>query len=205
MKVNELFNSIQGEGRYSGKPSYFIRTVGCNLRCKFCDTKYAFEEGKEIDIESLVESTKPYEHIVITGGEPLLQEDLPYLLKRLSNKTVEVETNGTLYLPEIIRYAKFNVSPKLDFINKNYEFNLKKWSKQAIFKYVIRDLNDFEKAKELSKKLEVDEVILMPEGTNSDKMLKDTHWLAELTKYYWKEAQVMPRLHILLYGNKRGV
>ena len=72
MKINEMFYSVQGEGRYIGKPAFFIRTTGCNLRCDFCDTKYAFKEGKDIPVDDIIKLTSKYDHIVITGGEPLL-------------------------------------------------------------------------------------------------------------------------------------
>jgi len=76
MKINEIFYSIQGEGQQAGMSAWFIRFSGCNLRCSFCDSAYAFEEGKEMSIESIVDSVPANicNNVVITGGEPLLQK-----------------------------------------------------------------------------------------------------------------------------------
>lgn len=99
LKVNEIFYSIQGESSYAGIPCVFIRLTGCNLRCTYCDTKYAYKKGKNISLEKIAELVSKYECPVveITGGEPLLQEKTPDLAKTLSDKgfTVLVETNGT--------------------------------------------------------------------------------------------------------------
>ncbi|RLF30939.1 MAG: hypothetical protein DRM98_06200, partial [Thermoplasmata archaeon] len=78
MKINEIFYSIQGEGKWTGLPNIFIRTAGCNLRCTFCDTKYAYENGVELQVEEIINKITQYpcKHVCITGGEPLLQEDI---------------------------------------------------------------------------------------------------------------------------------
>jgi len=214
IRVNEIFYSIQAEGPQVGMPAWFIRFSGCNLRCEWCDSTYAFEEGKEMSIEAIVEavSANICNNVVVTGGEPLLQKDLLLLLKRLGHMNGYIETNGTIYDSNLIGYAKFIVSPKPQFMNKKYLSTLKKWAGQAAFKFVVGNKYDFDTAVFLCKKLnlkdwiEVDKPIyFMPEGI-TDKKIKET--MKSMTEWIKKEApyvRISPRLQIYLYGNKRGV
>ena len=114
MKINEIFRSIQGESSYVGKPCIFIRLTGCNLRCKYCDTKYAYDNGKEMSIDEIVENVKVlykrHDIIEITGGEPLMHiEEVKKLVVGIRDKIREtfdrrveilIETNGSIKLPE---------------------------------------------------------------------------------------------------------
>lgn len=99
MKVSEIFASIQGESTYAGVPCTFIRLTGCNLRCSYCDTAYAYDKGTELKEEEIIDKAKNFglKTVEITGGEPLLQEGVPGLIKRLldDNYEVLVETNGS--------------------------------------------------------------------------------------------------------------
>jgi len=214
MKTNEIFFSIQGEGQQAGMPAWFIRFSGCNLRCAFCDSAYAFEEGKEMSIESIADSVpaKICNNIIITGGEPLLQKDLLSLLKTLGHMNIYIETNGTIYDSNLIGYAKFIVSPKPQFLNKEYMKSLRKWSGMATFKFVIGNKEDFDTAVHLCKKLhlkdwiEVDKPIyFMPEGTTDKKIKETTKSMAEWIKKEVPYVRISSRLQIYLYGNKRGV
>ncbi|MEM2722403.1 MAG: radical SAM protein, partial [Thermoplasmata archaeon] len=105
MKVNEIFYSIQGEGVYMGIPMVFVRFTGCNLRCSWCDTKYAWEEGKEMKIDEILAEIKKYKTnwVCITGGEPLLQEDIYKFIDRLLNMGYKIllETNGSITLENL--------------------------------------------------------------------------------------------------------
>lgn len=117
IRVNEMFCSLQGESTFAGLPCYFIRLSGCNLRCSYCDTAYAFAEGREVSIEEILreaaEATKPWRgagvsgHLLplveVTGGEPMTQKETPELLRRLCDGgyTVLLETNGSLDLDEV--------------------------------------------------------------------------------------------------------
>ncbi len=102
MKINEIFFSIQGESSYAGLPCAFVRLTGCNLRCAYCDTRHAYEEGEERTIEQVIEAAEgfPTGLIEITGGEPLLQEETLSLVAALAERTrkVLIETNGSLSL-----------------------------------------------------------------------------------------------------------
>lgn len=111
MRVNEIFYSLQGEGRFSGTPAVFLRLSGCNLRCWFCDTRH--EDGVEMSVAEIIEDILKYpsRHIVITGGEPSLQLDREFV-DRLQREGyfVQVETNGVKRLPDNVDWI--TCSPK---------------------------------------------------------------------------------------------
>jgi 7-carboxy-7-deazaguanine synthase len=100
LKISETFFSILGESSYTGLPAFFIRLSGCNLRCRYCDTAYAYEEGEMMPVEKLVEAAQAYhsQYVLVTGGEPLLQAETPALLTALAEAgwAVLLETNGSL-------------------------------------------------------------------------------------------------------------
>ncbi len=99
LKVNEIFYSIQGESSFAGRPCVFVRLTGCNLRCSYCDTRYAYDEGEELEIEDIVNRVASYQCplVEVTGGEPLIQEETPVLVHRLLQEGYQVlmETNGS--------------------------------------------------------------------------------------------------------------
>jgi organic radical activating enzyme len=117
LKIVEIFPSIQGEGMRQGEPTVFVRLAGCDRRCSFCDTKYAWEGGIERDVDKVIESVQrirrrfPARWVCLTGGEPFMQDVrlLVRLLKR-DSCLVQVETNGTRYYPTAVDW--FTVSPK---------------------------------------------------------------------------------------------
>jgi len=145
--INEIFQSIQGEGRNAGVPSVFVRVAGCNLRCEWCDTKYSLraDDADYMGISDLTERINVFNssHIVVTGGEPLLyQRELSHFFSALSAETyIEVETNGTIK-PESAfdnRVSLYNVSPKLDEaggINPDAINFFRDMSSRADFKFV---------------------------------------------------------------------
>ena len=100
LRVNEIFHSIQGESRHAGRPCVFIRLTGCNLRCAWCDTAYAFEEGIDLSVGSVLERIGPFatRYVLVTGGEPLAQEGAADLIGELCDRGYEVavETGGSL-------------------------------------------------------------------------------------------------------------
>jgi len=105
MKINEIFKSIQGESSYAGLPCVFIRTTACNLRCGWCDTAYAFHEGEEQPIEKILETVRQLggRYVEVTGGEPLLQEEVYPLIRALLDERyhVLVETGGSLAIDRL--------------------------------------------------------------------------------------------------------
>ena len=97
--MNEIFYSIQGESSYAGHPCVFVRLTGCNLRCTYCDTTYAYDEGEETAIDEIIKKIQTYDCklVEITGGEPLIQDETPELIKQLVDRGFKVllETNGS--------------------------------------------------------------------------------------------------------------
>ena len=111
MKINEIYQSIQGESSYAGLPCVFVRLTYCNLRCTYCDTEYAFYEGKDMTVDEILVTVLNYDCplVEVTGGEPLLQKDVFPLMERLieSGRTVLLETGGSMdigkYNPQVIK------------------------------------------------------------------------------------------------------
>jgi len=156
--VNEIFYSIQGESIYSGVPCVFIRLTGCNLRCSYCDTAYAYYEGVELRIEEILSRVDNYKCplIEITGGEPLLQEGTSLLIDRLLEKKYEVllETNGSIDISVVdVRCIKIVdiKCPSSGENDKNDLKNLKRLNQKDQIKFVIGSREDYEFAKETTK------------------------------------------------------
>ncbi len=127
LKISEIFPSLQGEGLRQGEPTLFIRFSGCNLRCRFCDTKYAWSEGKELSVEEIFQKIEsinkrlPTRWICFTGGEPLLQ-DIKKLALRLKNQgfKIQVETNATLYQNLPVDWYSISPKPEQYFYHPQY-------------------------------------------------------------------------------------
>lgn len=174
---------------------------------KNCDTKYTWSKngGTNVEIEEIVEKAMPYEHIVISGGESLLQlEELLELLKKLSSKQIEIETNGTIFDNRLLmNHVHFNVSPKLDFIDEDYLNTLCKWNNHCDFKFVVRDNEDLKNINNLVNKHHLKNIILMPEGIDGNVIIERTKWLIEEVQKLPVSYRVVPRLHTILWGNER--
>ncbi|MEE9151018.1 MAG: radical SAM protein [Thermoplasmata archaeon] len=209
MMINEIFYSLQGEGIQIGVPTTFIRTTGCNLRCSWCDTKYAYEEGSEKSIKEIMGEVKgfPTNHICITGGEPMLQKDAIKLIEKLGDEGYEVclETNGSQSVQEI---------PSLDFLMISLDIkcpssgmhtemelsNFKLLRPNDQLKFIIDDLNDYEYAKDIIAGYNpICTIIMMPVGG------KELRNLAEWVLSDRLKVRVLPQLHKLIWGEKRGV
>jgi 7-carboxy-7-deazaguanine synthase len=160
LKVCEIFHSIQGESSYAGYPCVFVRLAGCNLRCSYCDTRYAWEEGEELEIEEIVERAGSHACplIEITGGEPLIQEQTPQLVVRLIERkfTVLLETNGTVDIdradPRCVRIVDVKC-PSSGEHERNDPENFGRLTERDELKLVIGDRADYEYAREIVRTL----------------------------------------------------
>lgn len=154
MNINEIFKSIQGEGPYSGSPCTFIRTTGCNLRCSYCDTTYAYEEGQELTVDEIMDKVMALgcSLVEITGGEPLLQGEVHALVERLLEERVEVllETNGSLDLsfldPRVIKIVDIKCPQSLMSQWVNWT-NLALLGSMDHVKFIIQVREDYDWAK----------------------------------------------------------
>ena len=150
MVVCEIFSSIQGESTWQGFPFSFVRLSDCNLRCGYCDTRYAYTEGRKMEVEEIVaEVTKlGLLRVLVTGGEPLLQQETPLLLDRLSENmdTVLLETNGSIPLHEITHRCIKIVDVKTPGSGEEGSFldeNISCLAMHDEVKFVITSRNDF--------------------------------------------------------------
>ncbi len=202
--IAEIFETIQGEGKWVGTPAFFIRTGMCNLTCSWCDTPYTWKEGETTYTKQTHEEVfqrvekSPIQHIVVTGGEPMLhQEFILALRKRNPHRFIEVETNGTI--PNTLppgTVNQFNISPKLSNSgNSWYKLNLRVDS--CIFKFVVQSPDDVIEIESFIKQNELDhtKIFLMPEGTTRDILLSRAKWLIPLCRE--KKFHYSPRLHIM--------
>jgi len=158
--VNEIFNSIQGESICAGLPCTFIRLTGCNLRCSYCDTEYAYNEGASLTITDIIDKVSRYECplVEITGGEPLLQNETPLLITNLieNGYTVLLETNGTMDISHIdercIKIIDIKC-PASGESGKNILDNLNRLNVKDQVKFVISNHEDYEYAKDIIKQI----------------------------------------------------
>ena len=230
MKISEIFFSIQGEGELTGVPSVFVRTSGCNLRCRWCDTKYASwkPEGENVTINDLVDKvcSYPARHVVISGGEPMIAkgiEEFTHLLKE-SGKHITIETAGTIS-PNGIQCDLASLSPKLsDSTPKEGDINkewidrheskrldydiLSEWVNSYNFqlKFVVSKEEEIKEIQNVISRIEgkiiPEKVLLMPEGVDPDTLRSRYDLLIDLCKE--NGYRLCHRLHIDLFGNTPG-
>ncbi len=223
----EIFASLQGEGPSAGYPSTFIRLSRCNLTCTWCDTAYTWRFTGEdafdrkanqitLDENDVAERIMALggNRLVITGGEPLLQGTaLARMAGLLSGHRIEIETNGTAAPhPELDRLvAQYNVSPKLKHSGNPTDLalipeRLSAWSSKpkAYFKFVISAPEDLGEVLALQAEYAIpgERLFVMPEGTDSTVLRERMRWLAPLCQSHG--LRLSDRLHIHLYGDKRG-
>ena len=154
--INEVFHSIQGESSRAGEPCVFVRLRGCHLRCRYCDTEYAFKEGDRRDIDSIVEEVRSHgcDLVEITGGEPLLQKPVHELMEILCDMgmTVLLETSGACDIgpcdPRVIRILDLK-TPGSGEVDRNDWGNISKLRMADEVKFVIIDRADYEWMKEI--------------------------------------------------------
>ena len=159
LEVTEIYKSIQGESTYMGLPCVFVRLTGCNLRCAWCDTAYAFDGGKKLSIDQVLDQVQSYgiDLVEITGGEPLLQKEVLPLMKSLLKKKFRVmlETGGSLPIKDVpakvIKIIDLKC-PGSGEEDKNYWDNLNHLAPTDEIKFVIGDRTDYEWSRSVLKK-----------------------------------------------------
>jgi 7-carboxy-7-deazaguanine synthase len=228
MKLSELFYSVQGEGKLMGVPSVFVRASGCNLRCTWCDTPYASwtPEGEDVPVDQILARVRefPARHVVITGGEPMIMPDIAALCSAIkgAGAHITIETAATVF--ERVEMDLASISPKLanstphdreggrfvamhekqrlnipviqQFIDHAPDFQLK---------FVVSSEADLSEIHALLAQLRgwtPADVLLMPEGTDTETLASRSGWLAETCKR--TGFRFCPRLHVILYGHTRG-
>jgi len=223
LRIAEIFYSIQGEGSLAGVPSVFVRTSGCNLRCVWCDTPYTswYPEGGDWTLERILAAVDAYpaRHVVVTGGEPMIAREIVELTHglRARGRHITIETAGTVFAPVACdlmsispklanstpadeweeRHERLRIQPEvLKELMARYEYQLK---------FVIGKAEDVNEAAALAYRLGAprERIILMPEGTDRELLRERAIWLAEICKE--KGYRLSPRLHVDLYGARRGV
>ena len=229
MLISEIFHSLQGEGMLMGVPSVFVRTSGCNLRCNWCDTPYASwnPEGVQMTVgEILAEVTRyPSRHVVLTGGEPMIAPEIHELAVQLRERRrhITIETAATVP-PRGIACDLASLSPKLahsapdarldeTWRRRHEELRwqppvVAAWMAQGAYqlKFVVggeADMAEIERMlTEIGVPVAPERVLLMPEGVTREALAAKAAWLSDLCKA--RGYRYCPRLHIELYGNKRG-
>ena len=228
MRIAEIFHSIQGEGLLAGVPSIFIRTSGCNLRCHWCDTPYASwkPEGPEMSIEEILKKLTVWnsDHVVLTGGEPMIAPDLPELATALKKqkKHITIETAGTI-LPNSIPCDLASISPKLSNSTPSPERDpawakkhdstrlqpevISEWIRNypVQLKFVVSSENDLAEIKHLLSRLPpvpLHQILLMPQGIDVKTLAARSPWLVDICKR--EGFRFCPRLQIELFGHTRG-
>jgi 7-carboxy-7-deazaguanine synthase len=211
MKVCEIFASIQGESTYAGLPCIFVRMTGCNLRCTYCDTTYAYDEGTEMTVKEIIDAVCSYGFnlVEITGGEPLLQKDAGSLISQLLDLhfKVLIETNGSMDIRDVDRRAIIIMDVKTQGSGMSDSMrmeNLSLLKKSDELKFVITDKADYDWACALVRKFSWPEKCTVLFSPVYGKLSP-----SELSK--WIIADKMPvrmnlQLHKYIYGpDQRGV
>jgi len=224
MTIAEIFYSLQGEGMLVGVPSVFVRVSGCNLRCVWCDTPYTSwaPEGAEMTIAEIVREVERFgaSHVVVTGGEPMLFPAVVDLTRALQGH-VTIETAGTVY--QNVRCDLMSISPKLAnstpwereggrFAEQHERL---RWQPSVVkrlmgeyeyqLKFVVAAAGDLGEIERVVEQTGADRgrVVLMAEGVSTDVLRERGVWLAEIAKR--EGFRYTPRLHVELWGDRRGV
>jgi len=210
LTVNEIFFSLQGESSHMGRPCAFVRLTRCNLRCRYCDTAYAFTEGREMTIAEIVEQLDRYPTrlVEVTGGEPLLQPDVHVLVRLLldSGREVLIETGGSLDITPVDPRAVlvYDIKcPESGMSSHNLWANLERLRPHDEIKFVITDRADYEWAREVVRFHDLARghpVLFSPVWQVMDATAL-AGWILEDGLLVRMQIQ----LHKLLWGERRGV
>ena len=209
MKICEIFRSLQGEGTLIGTPTVFIRTSGCNLECAWCDTPYSKKVGDEMTVADILDKVKAFEihHVCVTGGEPLYQTESVKLIDELlkAGYHVSVETNGSISLEDLPCSMSMLISmdikcPSSGMADQMDLTNLELLSPIDQLKFVVANREDMMYAAKILKEHKVDcPVIFTPVGGLALEPVADFVLKKKLN------VRVLPQLHKLIWGDKRGV
>jgi len=245
MIINEIFYSLQGEGFLAGVPSVFVRLAGCPLRCKWCDTKYAWEQtsGQDYSIAKIVQAVLrksawgrltaespgqqwPCKFVVVTGGEPMINSDLPQLVQELkaADKHITIETAGIAFIPDLacdlmsISPKLSNSAPTAEDRSQKTEIRRQKFLRLDIavlrelidsydyqLKFVVDSENDLPEIQETLEKIgnvDSENVMLMPQAVTRDELLTKSQMVADMCKR--TGFAFCQRLQVLLWNNQRG-
>lgn len=221
--VSEIFYSLQGETSLSGVPFGFVRLTGCNLRCNYCDSTYAFKGGQRMSITEIQEKLRAYrvKNILLTGGEPLLQRQTPLLAKILTHEgyQVSIETHGEVSIEPVVQFSRIIMdikTPSSGMCRGGYIKNLPLLKPKDEIKFVITSPDDYEWAKRivLEKNLPTQEILFssaMP-AKNSPGRSDQNHlsggptWLAERILEDQLPVRFQLQIHKYLWGaDQRGV
>ncbi|MHC4424928.1 MAG: 7-carboxy-7-deazaguanine synthase QueE [Planctomycetota bacterium] len=226
MIVNEVFYSLQGEGFFAGLPSVFVRLTGCPLRCRWCDTKYAWAEeaGRQCSIVEIVRAVEQWacKFVVITGGEPMINPELRQLAQKLkaAGKHITIETAGIAYMPELA-CDLMSISPKLSnsvpdeaklaAIHKDSRLDVAVLAElidnyQYQLKFVVDsqdDLSEIQQTIEKMGNVDPEKVMLMPQATTREELLAKSPMVADMCKQ--AGFAFSSRLQVLLWDNRRGM
>ena len=211
MKISEIFTSIQGETSFVGLPFTFVRLTGCNLRCSYCDTQYAYEEGTEYSLDAVVAevNNRAVSRVVITGGEPLLQDETYILCSRLldAGVTVLLETNGSILIKDVDQRVHRILDLKCPGSGMDKYMNLQNIDYLTVrdeIKFVISDRKDFEWALEILKQHEMQGRAHVLFSPVSD--ILHPHELAEWILQKKLNVRLQLQIHRYLWPDKkRGV
>ena len=214
MKVSEIFYSIEGEGIEIGRPEIFIRLAGCNLRCTWCDTKYAWNNGKEMSIDEIITEVIRYrcKNISITGGEPLLQKgEILELIQRLKKMDywLQLNTNGTIFDQRVFELVDLvsmdckcpssKMKSDLDVLRKTKDL----FALKSQFKFVISDERDYRYARDIILSFLKDtlKVVLQPEWSSR----KFAEKLANFITKDRLNVRLILQQQKIIWGAKKGV
>ena len=208
MRINEIFYSLQGEGKWTGLPNIFIRTTGCNLRCSFCDTKYAYDDGKEMSLEQILKQIHKYpcRYVCLTGGEPLLQDEILKLIELLLKRDYKIclETNGSINIKDLSKKSiliSLDIKCPSSHMHENNNFlNIPLLRKDDQLKFIIKDKKDYNYAKEIIKKYKPRCMVFFQPvwGTNPNKI---ANWIIS----DGLDVKLGLQIHKILWGDKRQI
>ena len=226
MKVSEIFYSLQGEGFLAGVPSVFVRLAGCPLRCRWCDTKYAWDEsaGRDYSIEEIGEAVRQWQSrfVVVTGGEPMVKSKIAELAQELkkNGKHITIETAGIAYAADL-QCDLMSISPKLsnsapaepEPADKHNEGRLDTEVLRKLLdeyeyqlKFVVdseADLQEVQQTIEVLGNVDLEKVMLMPQAANREELSARSPMVADMCKR--SGFAFGRRLQVILWDNERGM